>query len=144
MNNDFTFSLSLLFFWIRGRAVIGKKIVEFKTAHIIFGIIPAGSKVQTYPKSRITDVTLETVYNIKLMLFSICIIILGYVFAEDPDLSGAGFILFFLGIVWFLSGIETELCVRIGRGGNDFHLYVPFYEKSKMKKIHAALRSVIW
>src|SRR5699024_6424462 len=75
MDKKFEFSLSLLFFWIKGHLVIDNNFIKVSTANAIFGLFPAGKDSQNIPLKNISSTQLSSKYSIFRMVIGIIFIL---------------------------------------------------------------------
>ena len=125
-----SFSLSLLFFWIKGHINVTHRDVQCKTANTILNLIPAGSLSQTIPLRNISAASVDSKFDIVSMIIGIILFLCSF--------SVGGLIFMFISAVIFLNGIKTALIIQ--RSGSDFVISVPFYEKKKIMKAQDAIR----
>ena len=130
-----SFSLSLLFFWIKGHVDVTRRDVQCRTANIVLGLIPAGSRQQTIPLANISAAIIDTRFNIMSLIVGI-VLGLGGLATIGASFFGGVFI-FLIGVLVFGGGIRTSLTIQ--RAGNDFTIDVPFYEKGKLIDVKDAI-----
>lgn len=171
MGNRITFSLSLLFFWIRGYAEIKDSSVELCTANILFGIFPAGRRVQTFFLSQISDMEVNTKYHPGLLVMGFLLLLqhcalmlmLWYVafqngisfwktlfdlgfwrdfFAED--IFRYSFLAGLCGVFLVLCSYISRLTIHLSGGSQTFYeVSVPFYERRKLGIIQDEIQKAI-
>ncbi|KMY44427.1 hypothetical protein AC622_09335 [Bacillus sp. FJAT-27916] len=133
------FSISLLFFWVKGKIEVDNRFVKTNLSNTILGFIPAGKDQQSIPLKNISGTTLSTSYKLKPIILGLLAILFG--FGSMGDSFVLGLILLILGVGMAGSGIQTVLLVE--KAGNPYIISVPFFEKSKMliiqNSIHDAL-----
>lgn len=128
MDKKFEFSLSLLFFWIKGHLSVDSRFIKVSTANAIFGLFPAGKDSQNIPLKNISSTQLSSKYSIFRMIIGIIIVLTSF---SRLGVSFFGALIFLLiGVVIFGSGMMTTLTIQ--KAGRDFTIKVPFYEKSKL------------
>ena len=71
------FSISLLFFWIKGKIEVDSRFVNTDLSNTILGVIPAGKDQQSIPLKNISGTTLSTQYKMKPFLLGLIIIFFG-------------------------------------------------------------------
>ena len=130
-----SFSLSLLFFWIKGRVVVTQRDVQCKTANIVLGLIPAGSRQQTIPLANISAAVIDTRFKIVSIIVGIILGLGGL--SSMRESFFAGVFIFLIAVLIFGGGIRTSLTIQ--RAGSDFTLDVPFYEKGKLIDVKDAI-----
>lgn len=128
MDKRVDFSLSLLFFWIKGYLSIDSRFVKVSGSNTVLGFIPAGKDNQTIPLKNISATTISSSYRIKRILLGLFIIFTA-VSSMGDDLITA-LILLIIGGIIAVNGVLTILVIQ--RAGADFIISVPFYEKSKL------------
>ncbi|MGV3243164.1 hypothetical protein [Staphylococcus sp. 11261D007BR] len=131
MNKHYEFSISLLFFWIKGQLSIDKRLVKVSTSNVIFGLFPAGTDAQNIPLKNISSTQLSSKYSVFRMLIGAVIILFALASIGNSFFSALIFIL--IGGLVFGSGMLTSLTIQ--KAGRDFTIIVPFYEKQKVMKI---------
>ena len=133
------FSISLLFFWIKGKIEVDSRFVNTDLSNTILGVIPAGKDQQSIPLKNISGTTLSTQYKMKPFLLGLIIIFFGL--GNMADSFILGLILLILGAGIAGGGIQTILSIE--KAGTPYIISVPFFEKSKMHivqdSIHEAL-----
>ncbi|WP_050613489.1 hypothetical protein [Bacillus testis] len=134
-----TFSISLFFFWIKGKIEVDSRFIKTDLANTILGFIPAGKDQQSIPLKNISGTTLTTKYNLKPIILGLIVLFIG--FGNISDHFILGLILFILGVGIAASGIQTIL--NIEKSGTPYLISVPFFEKKKLHMIqdhiHGAL-----
>ena len=128
MEKRVDFSLSLLFFWVKGFLSVDSRFVKVSTANTVLGFIPAGKNNQTIPLKNISATTISNSYKIKPLAIGFLLVIMGLSSLGQNALSAL--ILMVIGVGVLGSGILTVLVIQ--RSGSDFLLSVPFYEKAKL------------
>ncbi len=133
------FSISLLFFWIKGKVEVDKRFVKTNIANTILGIIPVGKDQQNIPLKNISGAMLSSKYYFKPMLFGLILLLFGL--GSFGGNFFLGLVLTLLGIGIAGNGIQTLLVIE--KSGSPYIISVPFFEKSKMasisNNIHQAL-----
>lgn len=122
------FSLSFLFFWVKGSVGVDSRMVKVQKKNTVLGFIPAGSDNQNIPLKNISSTTLSSSFNIKAIIIGFLILFISLNILGDSFLVGV--LLFIIGLGIASSGILTILVIQ--RSGSDYYLSVPFYEKSKL------------
>ena len=69
MNKKVEFSLSILFFWIKGQLSVDSRFVKVNTANSVLGIFPAVRDSKTIPLKNISSTKLSSKYKIMPMIF---------------------------------------------------------------------------
>lgn len=133
------FSLSLLFFWIKGDISVDSRFVKTNLANTILGFIPAGRDNQSIPLKNISSSSTSTYYNVKALFGGILLSLIGLAMLADVFLFGV--IVFLIGVNNFCSGITTRLIIE--KGGSPYIISVPFFEKSKIIKINNAIHDAL-
>ena len=133
------FSISLLFFWIKGTIEVDNRFVKTDLSNAILGIIPAGKDQQSIPLKNISGTTLSTQYKLKPFILGFLILMMG--FGSLADSFILGLILLILGVGVAGSGIQTIL--NIEKAGTPYIISVPFFEKSKMQIIQNSIHEAL-
>lgn len=136
---EIQFSISLLFFWIKGKVEVDNRFVKTNLTNTIFGFIPAGNDQQNIPLKNISGSMLSTKYNIKLILLGLIILSTGFNFLYFSFIFGL--ILLTLGIGIAGSGIQTVL--HIEKSGTPYMIRVPFFEKQKMELLNHTIHNAL-
>jgi hypothetical protein len=139
MDKRVDFSLSLLFFWVKGFLSVDSRFVKVSLANNILGFIPAGKNDQTIPLKNVSATTISSSYKIKRIIFGLFIVFFGISGLAENALTGL--ILMIIGAGIFGNGILTVLVIQ--RAGADFLISVPFYEKSKLLKAQDMLEEAL-
>ena len=136
---DVQFSISLLFFWVKGKIEVDSRFVKTNLSNTILGFIPAGKDQQSIPLKNISGSTLSTKYNLKPIILGLIIIIFGFnSFSKNYIL---GLILLIIGIGIAGNGIQTILTIE--KSGTPYLISVPFFEKSKMQIIQNTIHEAL-
>ncbi|MGC7613339.1 hypothetical protein ACP2XV_09380 [Staphylococcus epidermidis] len=128
MNKKVEFSLSILFFWIKGQLSVDSRFVKVNTANSILGIFPAGRDSETIPLKNISSTKLSSKYKIMPMIFGIIIMLIALSMIGSSFFSAL--IFFLIGALIFGSGMLNTLVIQ--RAGSDYLASVPFFEKGKL------------
>ena len=128
MEKRVDFSLSLLFFWVKGFLSVDSRFVKVSVSNTILGFIPAGKDNQTIPLKNISATTISSSFKIRRILLGVLIIFFALPSLGDNFLTAL--ILFLIGVATVGNGILTVLVIQ--RSGADFQISVPFYEKAKL------------
>ncbi|KRL22905.1 hypothetical protein FC98_GL001658 [Lentilactobacillus kisonensis DSM 19906 = JCM 15041] len=128
MSKRVDFSLSLLFFWVKGFVSVDSRFVKVTGANTILGFIPAGKDQQAIPLKNVSSTRISTQYKVLPIIIGAIFAFIG--FGELGTSFIAGLIWFVLGIALIGSGILTVLDIQ--RAGNDFYVSVPFFDKAKL------------
>lgn len=125
------FSLSLLFFWVKGHVSVDASFIKMSIANTIFGLIPAGKNEQSIPLKNVSAVTLSKKYVILPMIVGLLISLTALGMFSESVIGGL--IVLAIGLLMLGSGIKTRLTIQ--RAGRDFDVDVPFYEKGKLNSL---------
>lgn len=137
--NKISFSISLLFFWVKGDVEVDSRFVKTNLMNTILGFIPAGRDQQNIPLKNISGSMLSTRYKVKGML-------LGF-FIGMPGLGAFGssffgaLIFLTIGALIFLGSIQTTL--KIEKAGTPYEITVPFFEKAKLEKLNTLIHNAL-
>lgn len=129
--NKVQFSISLLFFWIKGEVSVDKRFIKTNFANTILGMFPAGKDEQNIPLNNVSGANLNTKYSFKRIVVGLILMMFG--FGNLASDFFTGFLILAIGVVVFLSSIETVLTIE--KSGTNLHVLVPFFEKTKMSVI---------
>ncbi|PEA54256.1 hypothetical protein CON64_14165 [Bacillus pseudomycoides] len=133
------FSISLLFFWVKGKIEVDNRFVKTNLSNTMLGFIPAGKDQQSIPLKNISGAMLSTKYFIKPILLGIFIFFIGLGSLDDSFILGL--ILLILGIGIAGSGIQTIL--NIEKSGTPYLISVPFFEKQKMQLLNDIIHEAL-
>lgn len=127
-SKEMYFSLSTVFFWLKGTIIVDYRFVKVQTANKILGVIPAGKESQTIPLKNISASHISTSYRIGWLLCGGLLVFISLgMFFEYPFMA---LLLFILGVGIAGNGIMTFLVIQ--RAGSDYRLGVPFFDKKKI------------
>lgn len=136
---EVNFSISLIFFWLKGSVGVDSRFVKTNLTNTILGFIPLGKDQQNIPLKNISGSILSTKYLAKPILIGIILLFIGFGMMGDSFLGGL--VLLLIGVGIMLSGIQTILVIE--KAGSPYFIKVPFFEKAKMNQlndyIHEAL-----
>lgn len=139
MGKKIEYSLSLLFFWVKGFISVDSRFVKVRGANTILGFIPAGKDEQSIPLKNISSTRMSTSYKIKPIIIGIILIFISLSMLGDSFLAGLIFLLIGVGVLG--SGMLTVLIIQ--RAGNDFYVSVPFFDKAKMLQIQDMIEEAL-
>lgn len=131
MEKKVEFSLSMLFFWIKGFISVDSRFVKVSKGNTIFGFIPAGKDNQSIPLKNISSTMISSQYKIKSILLGIIIIFISLSMMASSFFSAL--IILLLGVGVLGSGLQNILIIQ--RAGADYIVPVPFFEKAKLISI---------
>ena len=134
-----SFSLSLLFFWIKGHITVTQRDVQCRTANTVLVLIPAGRREQTIPLRNISSCSIDTRFKIGGLIVGIVLGLGGLSTMAESFFAGVFILL--IGVLIFGGGIRTNLTIQ--RSGSDYTIDVPFYEKGKMIDIQDAINEAL-
>ena len=128
------FSLSPLFFWIKGSISVDQKFVKVHSKNTILGVIPAGNNDQTIPVNNISAANMTTSFSLKPMIIAIIFLVIAVtLFGSSGAFFSKIFSFIIFGLLAFSSFANAFLTLLvIQRAGSDYYIAVPFYEKKKM------------
>lgn len=133
------FSLSLLFFWIKGFVSVDSRFVKASKGNTILGFVPAGKDNQSIPLKNISSSMISSQYKIWPILIGIILMFSSLGMMGDSFVGGV--ILFLIGVSLAGSGIQTTLIIQ--RAGSDYIIPVPFFEKAKIVTIQDAITEML-
>ncbi|TCT24588.1 hypothetical protein EDD68_10540 [Melghiribacillus thermohalophilus] len=133
------FSISLLFFWIKGNVEVDNRFVKTKISNTILGFIPAGTDQQSIPLKNISGAMLSTKYLIKPIIIGLILFFIGLDTLGRSFLLGL--ILLILGLGTAGSGIQTIL--HIEKSGTTSYINVPFFERQKMQTLNDMIHDAL-
>jgi len=133
--NEVQFSISLLFFWIKGKVSVDNRFIKTNFANTVLGIFPAGKDQQNIPLNNVSGANLNTKYSFKRIIVGLLIAFFGLGSLSSDFFTAI--VLIAIGAVIFLSSIETVLTIE--KSGTNVHVLVPFFEKAKMDVITAQI-----
>lgn len=137
--NRIIFSVSLIFFWLKGEIEVDSRFVKTNLANTILGVIPAGRDQQSIPLKNISGSMLSTKYLVKPMLVGFVIALFGFSAMGNSFFSGL--ILLAAGVFLILSSIQTTL--KIEKSGTPYEIHVPFFEKAKMQTLNVLIQNAL-
>jgi hypothetical protein len=133
------FSISLLFFWVKGEVEVDSRFVKTKLSNTILGFIPAGKDTQNIPLKNISGAMLSTQYLLKPIILGLILFLIGLgSFSNNLILA---LILLILGIGTAGSGIKTKLYIE--KAGTSYFISVPFFEKQKMQYLNDIIHDAL-
>ena len=135
--NEFKFSTSLLFFWVKGKVEVDSRFVKTNLSNTLFGFIPAGKDQQSIPLKNISGAMLSTQYFFKPMIIGLILFLIGF---NTLD-SLLGIVMLILGIGIAGSGIQTILSIE--KAGTPYMISVPFFEKQKMQLLSNSIHNAL-
>lgn len=125
------FSLSMLFFWVKGFISVDSRFVKVSKGNTILGFIPAGKDNQNIPLKNISSTMISSQYKIKPIILGIIFIFISL------NMMGSSFIgaliMLLIGVGILGSGLQNILILQ--RSGADYFVPVPFFEKAKLLAI---------
>ena len=135
---SFSFSVSLVRAWLRGRITIDDSLVHFSLPHTIFWIIPLGIHRESVPLKNISSV--RDSFSVSTSQVIIGIVVMCFTLFDITHEHGAFFIffLFFFGIALVLDTFRVIIVVE--KSGQPLAIRLPFYEMNKARQITATLR----
>lgn len=139
MGKKVEFSLSMLFFWVKGFISVDSRFVKVSKGNTILGFIPAGKDNQSIPLKNISSTMISSQYKIMPILFGVIIIFIS-LSAIPINFIGA-LIMLLIGVGILGSGVQTVLIIQ--RAGSDYFVGVPFFEKAKLLVIQDAITEAL-
>lgn len=139
------FSISLLFFWIKGVVEVDRNSVKVEVPNTILGIIPLGADRQNIPLRNISSATVSTSYHFLRILIGGGVALIGVFtlfgalatimssFVEAVLLLLVAVLIIGLGAGIIATAMQIVLEIR--RGGKPYYISVPFYEKGNIQKV---------
>jgi len=128
MEKKVDFSLSMLFFWVKGFISVDSRFVKVSKGNTVLGFIPAGKDNQSIPLKNISSTMISSQYKIKPILLGI--IILFFSLSMMSSSFFGALIVLLIGVGVLGSGLQNILIIQ--RAGADYIVPVPFFEKSKL------------
>lgn len=132
-----SFSISLLFFWIKGEVEVDTRFVKTNLSNTILGFIPLGKDQQNIPLKNISGSMLSTKYLAKPLFIGFILFFIGFI--EIYSITGV--LTMLIGAAIFLSGIKTNLVIE--KAGTPYSISVPFFEKSKMTQLNEYIHEAL-
>lgn len=139
MEKKTDFSLSLLFFWIKGFVSVDSRFVKVSTGNTILGFIPAGKDNQSIPLKNISSTMISSQYRIKPIILGLIILLISFNTIGNNFIFGL--ILLLIGIGILGSGMQNVLIIQ--RAGSDYIFPVPFFEKAKLETIQDCIAEAL-
>ncbi|MGX6978660.1 hypothetical protein ACWN8V_05305 [Vagococcus elongatus] len=139
MEKRIDFSLSLLFFWVKGFISVDSRFVKVSKGNTIMGFIPAGKDNQNIPLKNISSTMISSQYKIKAIILGVII-----TFISISMLSNSFFgalIMLLIGVGILGSGLQNVLIIQ--RAGADYSVAVPFFEKAKLLAIQDGITEAL-
>lgn len=133
------FSLSMLFFWVKGFISVDSRFVKVSKGNTMLGFIPAGVDNQSIPLKNISSTMISSQYKIKPILFGVIILFISLDMMSNNFIGAL--IMFLIGVGVLGSGLQTVLIIQ--RSGADYHVSVPFFEKSKLLSIQDGITEAL-
>ncbi|MEG2985815.1 MAG: hypothetical protein RR835_14025, partial [Peptostreptococcaceae bacterium] len=96
MEKRIDFSISLLFFWVKGFISVDSRFVKVSKGNTILGFIPAGRDNQSIPLKNISSSMISSQYKLKQIILGIIFIFISL------NILGSSF---FTGLIILLIGI---------------------------------------
>lgn len=131
----FDFSISLIFFWIKGHLSVDNRFIKMRVPNTIFGIIPAGSDNETIPLKTVSNLKVSTRYRVWPLVIGV-IIALSALGSLGDSFFGA-VIMLIIGVAIAGSGIQKKLSFQ--KSGTEETISVPFFEKDVLSNIEKAI-----
>lgn len=127
-----TFSIALIFFWLKGYISVDNNMIKTSKVNTIFGFIPAGRDEQTFALRNVQGSSKSASYKPGNFVLGLILIIIGF---------NMGIIWILIGIPIFLGGALTS--ITIDGNGSQYKIEVPFFEKQKIIKINEAIQQAV-
>ncbi|WP_424320497.1 hypothetical protein ACPD8N_07355 [Lacticaseibacillus chiayiensis] len=135
----FDFSVSLLFFWIKGHLEVDGRFIKTKIPNVILWFIPLGAEEDTVPLKNVSNLRTSTKYRVFPIILG-AILVLSALGSLGTSFIGA-LIVALIGVGIFGTGIQKTL--SFDKSGSVQVISVPFYESGTLvamkNKIVAAL-----
>lgn len=139
MEKQVEFSLSLLFFWVKGFISVDSRFVKVSKGNTILGFIPAGKDNQSIPLKNISSTMVSSQYKIKPIILGLIVIFISLKMMSD-NFFGA-LIMLLIGVGILGSGLQNILIIQ--RAGADYIVGVPFFEKAKLLAIEDGITEAL-
>lgn len=133
------FSLSMLFFWVKGFISVDSRFVKTSKGNTILGFIPAGKDNQSIPLKNISSTMISSQYKIKPILLGVIIIFISLSMMSSSFIGALIMLLIGVGILG--SGLQNILVIQ--RSGADYFVPVPFFEKAKLIAIQDVITEAL-
>ncbi|GEP20382.1 hypothetical protein [Pediococcus argentinicus] len=135
----FNFSLSLLFFWMKGSASVTADQVKVQFSNLLFGFIPTGKNDNSAPLNDVSDVKVSSKVAAWPLTIGLILIALG-IWGFTARSIILGIIGLIVGILIGLTAFQSTL--SFVKTGPDVLIAVPFYEKSTLEQIKALIEKL--
>lgn len=139
MMNRIMFSVSLIFFWLKGEIEVDSRFVKTNLANTILGVIPAGRDQQSIPLKNISESMLPTKYLVRSMIVGFVITLFGFSAMSNSFFNGL--MIFAAGVLLILGSVQTTL--KIEKSGTPYEIHVPFFEKAKMQTLNLLIQNAL-
>ena len=133
------FSLSMLFFWVKGFISVDSRFVKVSKGNTILGFIPAGKDNQSIPLKNISSTMISSQYKIKPILLGVIIIFISLSMMSNSFIGALIMLLIGVGVLG--SGLQNVLIIQ--RAGADYPVAVPFFEKAKLSAIQDGITEAL-
>lgn len=131
----FNFSVSLLFFWIKGHLEVDGRFIKTKIPNVVLWFIPLGAEEDTVPLKNVSNLRISTKYRLFPLVFG-AILVFGALNLLASSFISA-LILAIIGIGIFGTGIQKIL--SFDKSGGTQIISVPFYEGQTLSAMKNAI-----
>lgn len=129
-----SFSVSLVFPWIKGNMSVDKNFIRVSIPNTILGFIPAGKHVDNSPLQTVSNVSVGTSYKLAPMVIGLLLVLNG-IGSISKGLSAS--ILIVIGALLFFSGIKTSFAYE--RSGIGQVVEFPFFESNHVHEFESQI-----
>lgn len=136
---EISFSISLLFFWLKGAVTVDDKFIKTNLSNTILGFIPAGKDNQNIPLKNISGAMLSTSYSVKAIIIGLILIFIALGSLGSSFIGALFWLIIGVGILG--SGIRTVLTIE--KSGTPYQIFVPFFEKQKMVQLNDYIHNAL-
>lgn len=120
----FDFSVSLLFFWIKGHLEVDGRFIKTRIPNFVLWFIPLGAEEETVPLKNVSNLRISTKYRLFPLTLG-AIFVLSGLGSLGASFFGA-LIFMLIGVGIFGTGIQKTL--SFDKSGATQVISVPFYE----------------
>ncbi|PEH49516.1 hypothetical protein [Enterococcus faecium] len=139
MKQKVKFSLSLLFFWVKGFISVDSRFVKVSKSNTILGVIPTGSGSQSILLKNISSSMISSQYKIKPIILGSIIIFLSFMY----DSFLGALIMALIGVGILGSGLQNVLIIQRAGDDQSDSIAVPFFEKAKLLTIQDGITEAL-
>ncbi|KRN93332.1 hypothetical protein [Pediococcus stilesii] len=128
----FNFSISWLFFWMKGRIEVDNQSVRSRIPRLLVWIIPYGMVAKDVALDDIKSTNVKGKSQIFPILLGLVLIVLGVLSALNNGL-GLGILAIIIGIILGIAGFKATLILETSTG--QIHFDVPVSQKEVLFRI---------